>query len=173
MSDKQVLIAYASKRGSARQAAEWIAQELGDCCDLVDLQQNHKVDLQPYKVVVLGSGIFAGNVYKPLKKFIETRHDELSNKDICLFITHLEKGEGIERDFRSAFTEEFLARARVREGLGGRLKAAQLNFFFRLIMKKAAKEAGMDFSNFDNLSHQTCINFARMVRERCLDSKIG
>jgi menaquinone-dependent protoporphyrinogen oxidase len=173
MTDKRVLVAYASKRGSARQAAEWIAEELGDCCDLVNLQGSRKVNLQPYQVVVLGSGILAGSVYKPLKKFIKARNEELAGKDICLFITHIAEGEEIEKDFRSAFEEEFLARARVREGLGGRLKLGQLNFFLRLIMKKIEKEAGKDYSDYDNLSHEACVNFAHKVRERCLESNNG
>ena len=170
MTEKRVLVAYASKRGSTRQAAEWIAEELGDCCDLADLKKNPGVDLQPYKVLVLGSGIFAGNVYGPLKKFIEKRGDDLADKDICLFITHLAEGEEIEQDFRSAFSEEFLARARIRTGLGGRLKMGQLNFFLRLIMKKMAKEAGKDYTDYDGLSHEACIRFADKVRERCLDT---
>jgi len=170
MTEKRVLVAYASKRGSARQAAEWIAEELGDRCDLVDLKQNPRVDLQPYDVIVLGTGIVAGNAYGPVKKFIEKRRDELADKNICLFITHLAEGEEIEQDFRSAFSEEFLARSRIRAGLGGRLKMGQLNFFLRLIMKKITKEDGRDLTDYDSLSHEACIRFADKVRERCLDT---
>jgi len=103
MNERRILIAYASKRGSARKAAE---------CDIVDLKKSPPSNLEQYGTVVLGSGILAGKVYRPLQRFIDEHSEELNDKCICLFITHLEEGDGIEKDFRTAFKEEFLARAR-------------------------------------------------------------
>lgn len=168
MNERRVLIAYASKRGSARKAAEWIAAELGPIADIVDLKKSPPSGLKQYGTVVLGSGILAGKVYRPLQRFIDKHSEELNDKCICLFITHLEEGDGIEKDFRAAFKEEFLARARVRAGVGGRLKLKEINFFLRLIMKKISREAGKDFSNYDTLSREACIEFAGKVKERCL-----
>jgi len=75
MNERRVLIAYASKRGSARKAAEWIAAELGPIADIVDLKKSPPSSLKQYGTVVLGSGILAGKVYRPLQRFIG-KHSE-------------------------------------------------------------------------------------------------
>ena len=168
MSQERILIAYASKLGSARQAAEWIAAELGPDCDLVDLELDPSPDLAPYRTVVLGTGIRAGHIYKPLKKFIDGNSAELDKRRVAIFITHLEEGEGVEQDFRSAFEAEFLNHACVRAGVGGRIRLNEINFFLRLIMKKIATGSGRDFTDYDNLSREACIEFAHNVRRRCL-----
>lgn len=159
------LVVYATRRGSARQAAEWIAGDLDDC-DLVDLKDNPNVDISRYDTIVIGSGILAGKAYPPVRKFIKRRKNQLAEKDVCLFITHLEGGEGVAGDFESAFDKSFLEQARVRMGVGGRLRMSQLNFFLRAIMKRFAEKADKDLSDYDTLSKEACEEFARLVRER-------
>lgn len=164
MAYDRILTAYTSKRGSARQAADWIAEELGGNVDVIDLASQSEIDLGLYDTIVLGTGIVAGKAYKPLTKFIERRRRELKSKDICLFITHLEEGDGIERDFESAFDEEFLNSVRVRIGVGGRLRISQLNFFIRMIFRQISKKSGKDFTEYDTLSRERCASFAEQVR---------
>ena len=163
MAEEKILVAYASKRGSARQAAQWIAAELGDDCDLVDLKASPGIDIEAYGTVVLGSGIMAGSAYPPLERFIKRNREKLVFKDLCLFITHLEKGEGIEKDFQSAFDEGLLKRARVRMGVGGRLILSQLNFLYRMIFRRISKNKGVDLDNYDSLSREACAEFAGKV----------
>ncbi len=165
MAKPEILIAYATKRGSAKQAAEWIAEELGDVCDLIDLKKQRKVDIGPYKTIVLGSGIQIGRAYKPLNRFIKRFSEELKSKDVCIFLTHLEEGEGIENDFRSAFDTDFLHRARVRMGVGGRIRLKELNFLLRMTMRRMGEETGKDFEDYDTLSREECIHFVRLVRD--------
>ena len=162
MNKQNVLLVFQSKRGSARQAAEWIAEALPGC-DLVDLGKRD-ADPANYSTVILGTGIFAGNAYSRLKRFIKHYRDTLLQKDIAIFITHLEEGEGIEKDFRSAFDADLLAHARVRAGVGGKLNLNKLNFFFRGIMKKMGEEKGVDFTNYDTLNRDACEEFARQVQ---------
>jgi menaquinone-dependent protoporphyrinogen oxidase len=164
MTHSRYLVAFASKRGSARQAAEWIAEALGDA-EIVDLASASDVDLYRYGTVVLGTGILAGKAYPPLKKFIKRHRAELAGKDICLFITHLEEGEGVERDFRSAFDADLLKQVRVRAGVGGRVSLERLNPIVRFIMKRIAGSTGKDFTDYDTLSREACVDFARRVRE--------
>ena len=169
MGTEKILVAYASKRGSAQQAAEWIAEELGDQTDLINLYDQPSPSLEPYEVIVLGSGMEAGSVYPPLKKFIKKNEEKLAAKKVCLFITHFAEGEGIEEDFRTAFSEDFLAKALVRAGMGGRLELKKVSFLARPIMKMIAKQQRVDITNYDNLSQQSCIDFARAVRAVCFD----
>ena len=164
MAEERILVAYASKRGSARQAAEWIAEELGGDCDLVDLKTSPGIELSGYGTVVLGSGIIAGRAYPPLERFIKRNREELVFKDICFFITHLERGEGIEKDFQSAFDVDLLKHVRVKMGVGGRLILSQLNFFYRMIFRRLSKKKGVDLDNYDSLSREACAEFAGKVQ---------
>ena len=164
MAHSEYVVAYASKRGSAREAAGWIAEELGGA-DLVDLKANADFDMSKYRTVVLGTGILAGKAYPPMRKFIRRRRTELVQKDVCLFITHLEEGEGIERDFQTAFEPDFLRMVRVRKGVGGRVRLSQLNFLLRKILRSLGEKAGKDFTDYDTLSREACREFARRIGE--------
>lgn len=57
--DKKVLVVYSSKRGSTRQYAEWIAEDLGEICtcDLTDFAGINEYNLQEYDFIVYGGWI--------------------------------------------------------------------------------------------------------------------
>ena len=157
-----ILLVVESKRGSARLAAEWIAEGLQDY-DLVDLKTEKIEDISEYKKVVIGSGILAGQAYKGVKNFVKQFRSEILRKQLYLFITHLEEGEGIEADFRSAYDEEILDHTTHRSGVGGRLRLSDLNFLMRSIMKNINKKRDLDLENFDSMNQERCKKFAKIV----------
>ena len=166
MSDAPVLLVYESKRGSAQQAAEWIAEELG-ICNLIDLKKDGiPREISRYEAIIIGTGIMAGKAYPKVRKFIQIHKSTLLAKDLYLFITHLEEGEGVEKDFETSFDEDILAHAKQRLGVGGRLRLQKLNFILRKIMKMLGEKAGRDFTDYDTLSQEACREFARSVRGR-------
>ena len=167
MDGKNILLVYQSKRGSAQQAAEWIAETLPEC-DVVDLgKRGIKPDPAEYETVVIGTGMEAGSAYKQIQKFIKQHRDTLLQKELALFITHLAEGEDkIEEDFTNAFDADFLNHARVRAGLGGRLRLKELNFMLRTLMRKIGESQDQDLANYDTLSREACVEFARKVKTR-------
>jgi menaquinone-dependent protoporphyrinogen oxidase len=164
MSDAPVLLVYESKRGSAQQAAQWIAEELGSC-NIIDLNKNGiPRDISGYEAIIIGTGILAGKAYPKVRKFIQTHKSTLLAKDLYLFITHLEEGDGVEKDFETAFDKDILVHAKQRRGVGGRLRLQKLNFILRKIIKTIGEKAGRDFTDYDTLSQDACREFARSVR---------
>jgi menaquinone-dependent protoporphyrinogen oxidase len=79
-----ILIAYASKSGAARESAELLAARIPDAklCDLA----TDAVDLANYDTVILGSGVRAGRIYKPLRVFMEKNSESLASKKLALFL---------------------------------------------------------------------------------------
>jgi len=77
----KTLVLYSSKYGSTKKYAEWIAAELnGDACPISDFKQN---TLAGYDAVVLGSGLYAGNI-KGIDILINN-YDTLRGKKLAIF----------------------------------------------------------------------------------------
>ncbi len=58
--DKKILVVYASKYGTTRQYAEWIAEALG--ADVARADTVRPEDLPAYDTVVYGGGLYAGGI---------------------------------------------------------------------------------------------------------------
>lgn len=160
---KKILLIYESSRGSAAQAAEWIAEELPDVT-MVNVRDEPLPEYAAeYDTIILGTGIVAGQAYKQTRKLLKKQRDLLLAKELFLFITHLEDGEGIELDFQSAFDEEILEHAAYRKGVGGWLNIKKVNIFARPIMHMIAKDKGIDIHNHDNLNREACKELAQAV----------
>jgi len=161
-----IVILYESKRGSAADAANWIADALPGAT-LVNLHDEPiPENLAEFETIVVGSGILAGSLYGKIEKFVKKHTDLLLSKDLCLFITHLEEDEGIELDFQSAYKKEILEHARHRQGVGGRLDIRKVNVLLRPLMHMIAKGKGIDVYNHDTLSKEACEEFAAKVAAR-------
>lgn len=59
MSNSKTLIIYSSRRGSTKQYAEWIAEDLGKSCDcdLFTYSDSKKINLYEYDLIVYGGWI--------------------------------------------------------------------------------------------------------------------
>lgn len=75
------LVTYASKYGSTKKYAQWIAEELA--CDLRDSKDVNGALLAQYDVIIHGGGLYAGGlsgIHTIAKNF-----DVISGKEIILF----------------------------------------------------------------------------------------
>lgn len=80
----KTLIAYTTKSGATRIYAEILADMTTNCtiCDV----SKQMPQLDEYDVVILGSGVRMGKIYKPMKKFIERNLSVISTKKIAIFL---------------------------------------------------------------------------------------
>src|SRR5688500_14389827 len=85
MSNK-VLVAFATKYGATEAIAQHIGQALSEAGLPVDiLPVEHVGDVLPYRAVVLGSAVYAGNWRKEAAQFLETFQLELATRPVWLF----------------------------------------------------------------------------------------
>jgi menaquinone-dependent protoporphyrinogen oxidase len=84
----RVLIAYGTRWGSTGEVAREIAailQRGGHAADLSDLRKRESMDLDPYDLVVVGSGIAYGSWSKGAERFLEDNAEGLARKRLAMF----------------------------------------------------------------------------------------
>jgi menaquinone-dependent protoporphyrinogen oxidase len=83
---KDILVAYASKRGSTAEIAEAIADKLRECGLDADCMPAGDVStLEPYDAVVLGSAVYAKHWPGDARHFLRRYADELYGRPFWVF----------------------------------------------------------------------------------------
>ena len=128
MEKTKTLIAFASKGGATREAAELIAKVLKEQysleVDLFDLKDNTP-DLSEYGNVVIGAGVRVGRIYKKALKFMDK---DFTDKKVALFLSSGEGGdekgheEAIEKYIKNQVLERVNVEPVAAEVFGGRIK---------------------------------------------------
>ena len=78
------LVAYGTRWGSTKDVAMELAsliRKKGISTDMVDLGKNDTIDLEPYDMVVIGSGIAYGSWSKGAVRYVSYKH--LTLPTIC------------------------------------------------------------------------------------------
>jgi menaquinone-dependent protoporphyrinogen IX oxidase len=88
MTQNKTLIAYQTKQGASKQAAEKIAQTLREMfhleVDVVDLDNQNTPDLALYSNVVVGAGVRGGRIYGKATRFLK---NDLTGKKVAFFVS--------------------------------------------------------------------------------------
>ena len=131
-----ILIAYATKGGSSRKAAEMLAGCFDDA-RIADVR-TEKADPAGYDAVILGSGIRGGKIYPSLRRWMKRYEKELLVKTKGVFIcnaipsrseTYLKKNYPFRiREFASAS-----------DTFGGEFLLSDCSFMERMLIKRRAR----------------------------------
>ncbi|MGD9099894.1 MAG: flavodoxin domain-containing protein [Anaerolineae bacterium] len=149
MSDK-ILVAYTTAAGSTGEIAEIVGQVLADGGAAVDVRPTAEVqDLSPYRAVVVGTGIRAGNVYQKTLAFLDTHQQALGQVPVAYFVVCLTMKEDNEENRRRVNTYVDQMRAKAPQVkpvdvgcFGGLLDFKRLPLVLRLIMKMRKEQEG-------------------------------
>ena len=156
--DVQVLVAYATKYGATAEIAEKIGQVLRQAGLHVDVLPADRVgDLSPYRAVVLGSAVYAGQWRKEAAMFLEANEKQLADRPIWLFSSG-PTGEGdpvqLMKGFRFPEAQQPIAdRIRPRDiaFFHGVLDMKELSLAEKLIVKGIKAPVG-DFRDWDAIT---------------------
>ena len=152
-----ILIAYASRSGNAREAAERLAARLPQAV-LVDLTEETPA-LEGYDAVIIGAGVRVGAINKAAKEFLDKNSAALASKKYGIFISNC---------FPDS-TEEVLASsipADIREGavwvgsVGGWLDSGKLKGLDKVVAKAAAKAVKDDQIIYEELDSKALSELA-------------
>jgi menaquinone-dependent protoporphyrinogen oxidase len=152
-----ILIAFASKSGTAQDAAEKLAARLPEV-DLVDLTKSTPA-LGAYSAVIIGSGVRVGSIHKAAKDFLAKHKDELNQKKWGLFITN-SFADSVEEILGAALPDDLRATATWVGTVGGKLDIDKLKGLDKVIAKAATKAVregqkihdGLDAAALDELA---------------------
>jgi menaquinone-dependent protoporphyrinogen IX oxidase len=132
----KTLIAYASKSGTAKEAAGRIAEMLPGS-DLVDLTAKIPI-LSDYEAAIIGGGVRIGAVHKETKRFIDANTAKLETMRTAYFITNSFVDDADE--IIGKMLPDNLRRQAVFTGtLGGRLDIDNLKGLDKKIAKMVSK----------------------------------
>lgn len=178
----RILIAYASKNGTARACVERLVERLGrKDVTVVDLARE-SVDPADFDLVVFGSSVYFGKLRPQARAFLKAYEQTLCEKKTVLFLCC-----GLEEEYD--YYREKLFSKRLRDSalqcafFGGSLRTEGVPFFDKLIlrsMRSSLFEADMDNGeyiatlptvlpeNVDKLASQICTmlsspNFAKKM----------
>lgn len=83
----KVLVAYASKYGSTKEVAEKVGaviREKGESVDIKTVEDINSVD--EYDKIVLGAALYAGNLSRAARKFLNRNQAGLAAKPVSMFV---------------------------------------------------------------------------------------
>jgi len=139
--DKKVALIYATRYGSTKDTAEWIAEGMDREVDLLDIEKiSFDETAKNYDLFIIGSGVWIDGVHKDMLRFLETQKALLKDKIVASFILCGTTGADIKGDERiedyfSKFHSSLDKKPLLSEKFGGRLTIEKLNEKDRKMLK--------------------------------------
>jgi menaquinone-dependent protoporphyrinogen oxidase len=156
--DNRILIAYATKNGATAEIAEFISTVLRQAGVPTDVKSVEEVAfLTPYRAVVLGSAVYAGQWRKEAVTFLENNAGKLAERPVWLFSSGpTGRGDPVQlmKGWRFPAAQQPIAdRIKPRDiaFFHGVLDTNKLNFAEKLIIKGIKAPLG-DFRNWDAIT---------------------
>ncbi len=131
--DKKVALLYATRYGSTKDTAEWIAEGLGREVDLLNVEDiSFEQTAKKYDIFIIGSGVWIDGVHKDMLEFLKSQKERLKGKVIASFIlcgTTAKDIKGEERidKYFTKFHSSLDKKPQFTQKFGGRMIIEQLN----------------------------------------------
>lgn len=140
----RILIGWASRAGAARDIATVLADELrtaGHDVDVADLKT--EPDASSPDLVVLGSGIQAGQWYPEAMSWVTVHEVTLTDTPVALFNVCLNAADCKRRDESLGYNKALAARLEpvAQESFAGRYVPEKVSRFKRLLLKSMRQQA--------------------------------
>lgn len=138
----KTLLAYASKHGTTRKAAEKLAGQLEGEVKIINLKEraSRNVRIEDYERVIVGGSIHIGKIQKSVRKFCQANLEKLLEvKQLGLFICCAEEKEKALEQMQNAFPAELLEKAAAKGLFGHEFNLEKMSFISRAMIKKVAE----------------------------------
>ncbi len=157
----KTLIAFASKTGTAKEAAE-ILSGLIPGSVLVDLE-HEQPDPTPYDLVIVGGGVRMGRVHKLTERYIAENKSALMDKDCAFFITNMFI-DSVREIITGMLPLELKDHAVICASFGGRLDIDKLKGSDKIIAKMVEKSKDDSRKVFEGIDQGAIRTFAAEVQ---------
>jgi menaquinone-dependent protoporphyrinogen oxidase len=156
--EKQVLVAYATKRGATAEIAEKIGEVLREAGLAAEVLPADQVDdVTPYGAVILGSAVYVGRWQKQAANFLKSHEEALAQRPVWLFSSG-PTGEGDPAELTQGWhfpkgLQAIADRIQPRDiaVFHGYVNPEKLNFFERWMIKNVTAPSG-DFRDWEAIA---------------------
>ena len=157
---RSVVIIYGSRYGSTAQTAAWIAEGLEGKAAV--LSAKDAGDLGGYEKVILGSGIYGGQLHADMAAFLEKRGGEVRSKLLALFVVcgappHRASG------YLEMFAEQCQAEPPLARAFNGWMKKERLSPEDFSGLENYFRSVNRPFENYDQTDKAACLEFGREI----------
>ncbi len=156
----KTLIAYGTKYGTTRKAAEALSERLPGEVDIVDLKEEKTPDVCDYDAILIGASVYGGNIQNEVQGFFDQQKHNLITRPYGLFIAAGNNLE-VERNFRVYVGKTIYDHAEIKEYIGYSYDFSKMNFFEKAMIKKVAKVS----ENVEKLDEEGLNKIVQWVRE--------
>ncbi len=154
------LIVYSNSHGATTSGVDLLAARLVGRVMSVDLKKNENPDPSNYESVIVGGSVFAGEMPKRVRRYLDARSALLKTRKLGLFSSSLAEGEKADKEIRDAFPADLIAHASATARFGIDIDVDRMSF----LEKMAAKKAGLTES-VSKLDSEAIIAFAAKMSE--------
>lgn len=155
---------FASKYGASRKTAERLKKE-GIVSQCVDLADGQSIDFEDCSMIVLGGGIYMGQLNKKIVDFLKKYKKELQGKGIVLYIHGLISETNYKSIVCKAVGRFFDCSKLHTVYLGGELDTRQLGFLNRVMLKEIAKENNLDPLHPNTISEEAYQKLVMLIEK--------
>lgn len=146
----KTVIIYSSKYGCAKDCAEYIKDNTSKNGHIIDINKSsEKINLNEYDTVVIGSSIYVGMASKKIRVFCNENIDELSKKNLGIFLCCGFTGQSSEY-IKNNFPAKLADNAKSVKVFGGEARISKMSFVDKIVMKAATKGNYDDLKIIDN-----------------------
>ena len=156
---KSTIILYGSRYGATEQTARWIAEGMGQEADVWAVKE--AADLSGYKFIILGSGIYYGQLQQDMTAFLTTRKDEIKDKVLALFVV-CGRGAG-GTNYLDAFSQALGRTPGLTKAFGGWMKKESLSPQDYKALEVFYSRSNRPFENNDHTNKEACLEFGREI----------
>jgi len=154
---KSAVILYGSRYGSTEQTARWIAEGMNNEADVRAVKEAG--DLSAYKFIILGTGIYYGQVHQDMIAFLAARKDEVKDRVVALFAV---SGSGREA-YLETFAQALGRNPDLTKAFGGSMKKESLSAQDYKALEAFYSQSHRPFENYDNTNKEACLEFGREI----------
>lgn len=165
--EKKVVIIYGSRYGSTAQTAKWIAEGMGGIPKVMSAKDAK--DVAGYDIVILGSGIYSGQLQEDMLAFLAEKKDEVKDKVFALFVVCGASGPAAQ-GYLDMFASKCEATPVLTRDFRGWLKKELLSPEDYQLLENMSKRRNRPFENYDNTDKTKCIEFGKEIWEAIKDA---
>lgn len=131
----RIIILYSTKSGASQQCAELLSKQLNDCviCDISKMVP----DVTSYDIIIIGSGVRMGKLYKPALNFIKTNETLLLTKKIGIYLCNAYPNT-FQKVVEKNISQSLIQSAACIESFGGKIPFSSEDNMDWLILENVA-----------------------------------